>query len=309
MGLVGFLLWGDWKAWRQRTNRGSAAGCEPIASKAFEENTQFYLILAVLALPFPGLWWGLEHWGIEFLSLNMGRFLLVLNLYLVPFIAQLFFSQYRRVRKKLYGSNRPKEVLMGHWVYAPFLALSAMAAYIGGLLAMGLIGVFLWRDWNDFEKTGREPAGRPQWTPSIRHQPEASIEPRAQLLILIGLPLFPAPCVGAYVLSHGVPDTFLIAWLSLPLFSLVGRLCWLAYLWLREMLQSSGDFRKMLPRYLLASAGIPFLFYSFFILCAPLVAFSIGVGSFSVMLAIGYFLWQDEKELQKAKSEPLSTDG
>jgi len=307
MGLVGFFLWRDWKKWGQ-----TPAGVRPNNPNSLDPNTQFYFLMAALVVPFPALWWLLEQGGFAPESLVTGRAILALNLYFVPFIAQLFFDQYRRVRSKLYRTNRAKEVLLAFGADAPSLAMSAMLAYIGGLLAMGLIGFFLWRDWKDLLCSGSAPPEEPDWAPFVGFNLAAPLKIKPRFFILIGAFLFPLP--GAVtIFMWDENDFFLFRLIILPValffFPPVGRLCWTAYLWISEPLQRGKQMQDMLPRYLTALLCLPLIISVPSYLFIPGVGLFIGVGSLSAMLAIGYFLWQDEKELLVNNGESLNTEG
>ena len=314
MGLISLFLWRDWKEWGQTGEKSrQAEKCDttlkPGAGGALEPNVQFCLLMAALALPFPGLWWLLEHGGFEFISLEIGGAILVLNLYFVPFIAQLIFAQYQRTCKELYRTKDLRNVLIRFGACAPLHALLAMVAYLGGLLAMGMVGWFLWRDRKECLRTGREPAGNILWEPNAKYGIGVPFKANHRILILVGIFLFPIPWVEAIGWRNDLEDGLFFALMTLPSFPVVGRLCWAAYLQLLGALKQGKLPQEILPLYLLYLIGIPVVLSVLFRLCLPNAGLSIGVGSFSVMLAIGYFLWQDEKELQKTKSEPLSTDG
>jgi len=309
MGLICFFLWKDWKEWGKTTENSRQA---EKSAPALEPSVQLYFLMAVLVLPFPGLWWALEHGGFEFLSLNTGRSLLVLNLYLLPFIAKLFYSYYSGVRKELYRTKNRKNLLIRFGVFAPLRALFAFTAYLGGLLAMGLIGFFLWRDWKEFLHTGSQPAEDPEWAPAVNINLDEPLEVNSRFFILIGAFLFHMPWVIAYAMW--MANEFFIGVLSiilLPLFFFppVGRLCWVAYLQLSERLQREKNFQDILSSYLAALLGFPVVISVTLYLCAAVAGLLVGVGSFFVMLAIGYFLWQDRKEIDAAKTESLNTEG
>jgi len=273
-------------------------------------NLQYISLITLLAIPLLGLLFTLQEAG----GLGVAT-VLVLNILVLPIVTEVLIYLYRRLRNRLYKTGNLKEVWLYCALIAPFISLLSGVAYLGCLLAMGLIGLFLRWDWKVLPSNQEGICCGQASSMGAEQNKMSPVDPNPRLFVLIGVFLVPGPLLWfswksiefliPFEISTQFPNSGRLDWITVPvvlshtmLSPLIGRCLWLLYLLLRRRLESRGSLPEVLVVCFFTSVFFFLVFFLFFL---------IGIGGALAILAIGFFLWQDGKEIQATLAEPLST--
>jgi len=263
---------------------------------SIKSNVQYLLILAVLALPLPEVWWKILQKDFGFVEGLVGLILMVITICLLPLVAEIYCFVYRQLRRRLFKTGNLKGVLLYCGLIGPLISVVSLAAFVGGLYAMLLIGFFLWRDWRGVAVT-------------VRSQTGATNKPGVKLFVVTGAYLIPILWVVTFAQGAYIQNGLEILLFNVAISPVVRRLGWLVYFGCYLRLLRQRELLEVVPFFLFSYSVVSLFLFGFFIALYKPAALFAGVGSFFVMLAIGYFLWQDRKEIDAAKTESLNTEG